>query len=231
MVLRSACTSRGSNPDHRCLRPVLSPIKVLVPGRLWGHRNFRATVGKDDPRRASALGAKPLQSRRFGDPEKRNSKLGNTARTEPSRAVVNCRALLSAARPPLPAGNVNACAGVGLGVAHFSLDGDRPAPCRCGPGGRAHAQRDEQGKDPKPARNSDPQKGHRGALPHAISTKTSVAPRADGTALDGRSDVVVSAGRVRQTLFDRVDRARSGAHVLGGRADQLGLALLLEDVR
>jgi hypothetical protein len=26
-----ACTSRGSNPDQRRLRPLLSPIKVLVP--------------------------------------------------------------------------------------------------------------------------------------------------------------------------------------------------------
>jgi hypothetical protein len=26
----SPCTSRGSNPDHRILSPVLSPIKVLV---------------------------------------------------------------------------------------------------------------------------------------------------------------------------------------------------------
>lgn len=27
------CTSRGSNPDHRILSPVLSPLKVLVRGR------------------------------------------------------------------------------------------------------------------------------------------------------------------------------------------------------
>jgi hypothetical protein len=27
------CTSRGSNPDHRILSPVLSPLKVLVLGR------------------------------------------------------------------------------------------------------------------------------------------------------------------------------------------------------
>jgi hypothetical protein len=27
------CTSRGSNPDHRILSPVLSPLKVLVQGR------------------------------------------------------------------------------------------------------------------------------------------------------------------------------------------------------
>jgi hypothetical protein len=26
----TSCTSRGSNPDHRILSPVLSPIKVLV---------------------------------------------------------------------------------------------------------------------------------------------------------------------------------------------------------
>jgi|HubBroStandDraft_3_1064219.scaffolds.fasta_scaffold03418_4 hypothetical protein len=26
----SLCTSRGSNPDHRILSPVLSPLKVLV---------------------------------------------------------------------------------------------------------------------------------------------------------------------------------------------------------
>lgn len=30
-VISNRCTSRGSNPDHRILSPVLSPLKVLVP--------------------------------------------------------------------------------------------------------------------------------------------------------------------------------------------------------
>jgi hypothetical protein len=147
---------------------------------LWGHRNFRPTVGKDGARTALAIDTKPLQSRRFGEPEKRNSKRGNTARSEPSRTSSKSSRVTAYGSTPLPAGSLNASARVRPSVCRSALCGERPAPRPHRPGGRAHAQRDEEGEDPEPGRNSDPQSGHRGTLPHAISTETRVARRADG---------------------------------------------------
>jgi hypothetical protein len=57
---RSSCTSRGSNPDHRILSPVLSPIKVLV---LTLTPNLHRRV---QPRRVRALGGW-LQARTIPD--------------------------------------------------------------------------------------------------------------------------------------------------------------------
>lgn len=54
-----ACTSRGSNPDHRCLRPVLSPIKVLV---LIAARCFGACVLTADGGSKPALHATERES-------------------------------------------------------------------------------------------------------------------------------------------------------------------------
>jgi cytochrome P450 len=75
------CTSRGSNPDHRILSPVLSPLKVLVPAAATvPYLLTRRTIGgglPPGPRMPSALQAiawarRPLPflercQRHFGD--------------------------------------------------------------------------------------------------------------------------------------------------------------------
>ncbi len=47
------CTSRGSNPDHRCLRPALSPIKVLVLIGRFAQLDVAAASPRSDGRQVA----------------------------------------------------------------------------------------------------------------------------------------------------------------------------------